>query len=388
MQLSVVILNYNVRYFLELCVLSVQNALEGIDGEIIVVDNNSSDDSCAMMQQHFPEIRLIQNKENLGFPKGNNSGAAQAKGRYSCVLNPDTVVAEDTFTKVLAFAESKKNLGIVGVKLIDGTGNFLPESKRGTPTPFVAFTKMFGLYKIRPKFEVFGKYYAQHLSEDETGKVDILVGAFMLMKRKLYQGLGGFDENCFMYSDDIDISYRALQKGKDNYYFTETTILHYKGESTIKNGVYVKRFQEAMNFFYTKHFKVSVLFSVVTKVGIGLFSFIKMFQGQPKSKKATQIFHLYSANVELTNKMASVLQKKVSFHDLNTEKMVISSKISDEMPMEIVLDNNFVSFKQCISFMESNKNRGLTFKILPKNTAFLIGSDSSNERGSFVKIEG
>jgi GT2 family glycosyltransferase len=387
MQLSVVILNYNVRYFLELCVLSVQSALESIDGEIIVVDNNSSDDSCAMMELRFPEVKLIQNKENLGFPKGNNIGVDQAQGKYICILNPDTVVAEDTFTKVLAFAESKKNLGIVGVKLIDGTGSFLPESKRGTPTPFVAFTKMMGLYKIRPKFELFGKYYAQHLQADETGEVDILVGAFMFMKRQLYLELEGFDENCFMYSDDIDLSYRMLKKGKSNYYFNQTTVLHYKGESTLRDGIYMKRFQEAMNFFYKKHFRVSAVFSIVMKTGIVLFSLIKMLQAKPKSKKAPQSFLLYSSNLELATKMTSILQKKVGFHDLNTEKMVISSVIKDRSTVEILLDNHFVSFKECIHFMESFKNRGLTFKILPRNTNFLIGSDNSNERGVVVIIE-
>ena len=211
MQLSVIILNYNVRFFLELCVLSVQNAIQNIDAEIIVIDNKSQDDSCSMMKQRFPNVKLIENKENSGFPKGNNVGVAVAKGEYICILNPDTVVAEDTFTKALAFSKKQKNIGIVGVKLIDGTGNFLPESKRGIPTPFVAFTKITGLYKIFPK--TFGKYYAQHLSENETGQVEILVGAFMFMKRDLYNEIGGFDENCFMYSDDIDLSYMALKKG-------------------------------------------------------------------------------------------------------------------------------------------------------------------------------
>jgi GT2 family glycosyltransferase len=387
MQLSVVILNYNVRYFLELCVLSVQSALKDIESEIIVVDNNSSDGSCAMMQQRFPDIKLIQNNDNLGFPKGNNLGVAQAKGKYICILNPDTVVAEDTFTKVLAFAERQMNLGVIGVKLIDGAGNFLPESKRGVPTAFVAFTKMMGLYKIRPKFELFGRYYAQHVQENQTAKVDILVGAFMFMERELYLELAGFDENCFMYSDDIDLSYRALLKGKSNYYFHETTVIHYKGESTIRDGVYMKRFQEAMNFFYKKHFKVSTFFSIGMKIGIGFFSFIKMFEGKTISKKGPELFVFYSSNVNLVKKTAAVLQKKVGFHDLNSEKMVISSEVKDKEPVEILLDNHFVSFKECIHFMESFKNKGLTFKILPKNTTFLIGSDNSNERGVVVKIE-
>ncbi len=280
MQLSVIILNYNVRYFLELCVLSVQKALETIEGEIIVIDNNSSDDSCTMMKQRFPKVKLIQNKENVGFPKGNNIGVAQAQGEYICILNPDTVVAEDTFTKVLAFAKRQKNLGIVGCKLIDGAGNFLPESKRGVPTPWVAFTKISGLYKLFPKSKIFGEYYAGHLNENQTGKVAILVGAFMVMKRDLYLEVGGFDEDCFMYSDDIDLSYQILKKGKSNYYFDESAVIHYKGESTIKDETYLKRFQEAMQFFYKKHFKVSVLFSAFMNIGIVFFSLIKMFQGK------------------------------------------------------------------------------------------------------------
>ena len=225
MQLSVIILNYNVRFFLEQCVLSVQKALEGIDGEIIIVDNNSSDDSCAMMKQLFPAIKLIENKENLGFPKGNNMGVAHAKGDYVCILNPDTVVAEDTFSKILQSENWQPNTGIIGCKLIDGNGNFLPESKRGVPTPWVAFTKIFGLYKMFPKLELFNQYYAQHLSENSSGKVDILVGAFMMMKRDLYNEIGGFDENCFMYSDDIDLSYSVIKKGKHNYYFAETSVI-------------------------------------------------------------------------------------------------------------------------------------------------------------------
>lgn len=391
MQLSVIILNYNVRYFLELCVLSVQSALSNIDSEIIVVDNNSQDGSCEMMKKHFSNIKLIENKSNLGFPKGNNIGVAQAKGEYVCILNPDTVVAEDTFTKVLAFAERQKDLGIAGVKLIDGTGNFLPESKRGIPTPFVAFTKVMGLYKISSKFELLGKYYAQHLSENETGKVDILVGAFMLMKRNLYQELGGFDEDCFMYSDDIDLSYRVLKEGKSNYYFHETSVIHYKGESTIKDGIYIKRFQEAMQFFYKKHFSLagsgSLVFSLFMKIGIVFFSFVKMFQGQAKIKIKPKFFVFYSSNEELATKLALIFQKKVSFHDLKTEKMVISSWNLGKAGTEILLDNHFVSFKESVNFMESLKNKGLTFKILPKGANFLIGSDNSRERGAVVKIE-
>jgi GT2 family glycosyltransferase len=232
-----------VRYFLEQCVRSVQKALENIDAEIIVVDNNSTDASCEMMKQLFPQITLIENKENLGFPKGNNIAVQQAKGEYICILNPDTVVAEDTFEKILNFKFQIPNsqLGIIGCKLIDGTGNFLPESKRGLPTPYVAITKIFGLYKIS---NFFGKYYAQHLSENQSGKVDVLVGAFMMMKRDLYLKVGGFDENCFMYSDDIDLSYMIQKLGMENFYFHETSLIH----SEMRCSFFIKSILKNLGF--------------------------------------------------------------------------------------------------------------------------------------------
>ena len=377
MQLSVIILNYNVRYFLELCVLSVQNAIQNLDAEIIVIDNNSQDDSCEMMKKRFPNVKLIENKENSGFPKGNNIGVALAQGDYICILNPDTVVAEDTFTKVLAFAKEQKDLGIVGVKLIDGTGNFLPECKRGTPTPLVAFTKITGLYKIFPK--TFGKYYAQHLSENETGKVEILVGAFMLMKRELYTEIGGFDENCFMYSDDIDLSYMALQKGKSNYYFHETSVVHYKGESTVKDGTYMKRFREAMNFFYKKHFKVSLLFSVFMEMGIVYFSFVKRFQGKPKPKLEPEMYILVSDNEILAQKIEKQLNRKVQLQKKE-------QSFSKSSKTEIIFDQNYLNFKDIIQTLEANKNKDYTFKILPKSSSFMIGSNSSFDRGEIVQI--
>ena len=391
MQLSVIILNYNVRYFLEICVLSVQNALSQIDGEIIVVDNNSQDGSCEMMKQRFPNVTIIQNNDNIGFPKGNNIGVAHAKGEYICILNPDTVVAEDTFSKIVAFAKEQKKLGIIGCKLIDGAGKFLPESKRGVPTPWVAFTKIVGLYKLFPKSKLFGKYYAGHLAENQTGKVDILVGAFMVMKRELYLEVGGFDEKCFMYSDDIDLSYVVAKAGKDNYYFHDTTIIHYKGESTIKDGTYMKRFQEAMNFFYNKHFSTdglqSLFFTFFMKVGIVFFSFIKKFQGQPKFKTAPIQFELYSSSAEMATKLTAVLQNKVSYHYLKTEKEVISCLNKSVVGSEIILDNESISFQECIAVLESSVNKGLTFKIIPKNANFLIGSNNSNERGEIIKME-
>src|SRR5690606_6279326 len=262
MKLSVVILNYNVRYFLEQCIRSVQKALKDIPSEIIVVDNNSSDGSCEMVRSVFPEITLIANKDNVGFSKANNQGVALAKGEYVCILNPDTAVGEDTFLQVLEFIQKKDNPGAVGVKLIDGTGNYLPESKRNVPTPRVSYYKMLG--KNHPRFP----YYATHLQEDESGAVSVLVGAFMLITKSLYRAVGGFDEDYFMYGEDIDLSYKLLQGGYKNYYFGKTTVLHYKGESTTKDKVYFERFYGAMSIFYRKHFKANNIFKWLINIGV------------------------------------------------------------------------------------------------------------------------
>ena len=386
MQLSVVILNYNVRYFLELCVLSVQEALLNIDAEIIVVDNNSSDDSCGMMKSRFPNVKLIENATNSGFPKGNNIGVAQAKGDYICILNPDTVVAEDTFEKILAFAEKQTNLGIVGCKLIDGTGNFLPESKRGVPTPWVAITKIFGLYQFFSKSSIFNRYYAQHISENQTGKVDILVGAFMIMKRDLYIAVGGFDENCFMYSDDIDLSYMVLKEGKSNYYFHETSVIHYKGESTIKDRLYMKRFREAMQFFYKKHFRISLLFDVFMKIGSFFFTLAKKNKGNTSEIKIDK-FILFSEDEVLKNKLKNQFHNKILCQSKIGVNELISRHYAIKEQIEILLDNNSFSFKTIIDFIEVNKNQGFTFKIRPKNASFIIGSNNSNDKGKVIKID-
>ncbi|MFM7018635.1 glycosyltransferase family 2 protein [Flavobacterium sp.] len=375
MQLSVIILNYNVRYFLEQCVLSVQTALEGIDGEIIVIDNNSSDESCTMMKQQFPGIKLISNSENLGFPKGNNIGVEQAKGEYICILNPDTIVAEDTFSKILNPSNWNSNTGIIGCKLVDGAGNFLPESKRGIPTPWVSFTKIFGLYKIS---NLFGKYYAQHLSENQSGKVEILVGAFMVMRKDLYTEIGGFDENCFMYSDDIDLSYQALLKGKYNYYFHDTTVIHFKGESTVRDGTYMKRFQEAMNFFYRKHFKVSFFFSIFMNIGIVLFSIVKRFQGAKFEKIKPDAYCLISDR-ENKEELLHQLEKKIGtkFNDV----------VDESVKTEFVIDLSSVSCKKAIAFMVNNKRKNHTFKLISSNARFIIGSNNSNDRGEVLNLE-
>lgn len=273
MKLSVVIVNYNVKYFLEQCLLSVQRALQGVDGEVWVVDNASSDGSVAYLKERFANIHWIENAANVGFSKANNQAMRQAKGEYVLLLNPDTVVAEDTFTTCIRFMDARPEAGALGVHMIDGKGNFLPESKRGLPTPAVAFYKTFGLAALFPKSKTFGRYHLGFLGEHQTHEVDILSGAYMFMRKTALDKAGLLDETFFMYGEDIDLSYRIQQAGYKNYYLADTTIIHYKGESTKKGSLnYVKVFYKAMIIFSDKHFKGSQsgLFSLIIYFAIVL----------------------------------------------------------------------------------------------------------------------
>ncbi len=255
MKLSVVIVNYNVKHFLEQCLISVKKAMENVEGEIFVVDNNSVDGSVEMVREKFSQVHLIVNKRNLGFAKANNQAVRQAKGEYILLLNPDTVVEDDTFTKVINFMDAHPDAGGLGVKMVDGSGKFLPESKRGLPTPAAAFYKIFGLSTLFPHSKRFSKYHLGYLDENEIHKVDILAGAFMLLRGSVLKEIGLLDEIFFMYGEDIDLSYRITQGGYNNYYFPETRIIHYKGESTKKSSVnYVLAFYRAMVVFARKHF--------------------------------------------------------------------------------------------------------------------------------------
>lgn len=255
MQLSVIIVNYNVKYFLEQALLSVRKAAKGLEVETIVVDNNSVDGSGQMVLEKFPEVLFVQNYINTGFAVANNQAIKLAKGKYILLLNPDTVVEEDTFHKTLAFMEKHPEAGGLGVRMIDGSGKFLPESKRGFPTPFVAFCKTFGLSTFFPKSKLFNRYHLGYLPEFEINEIDVLAGAFMLMRKETLDKVGLLDEAFFMYGEDIDLSYRIVLGGYKNFYFPKTNIIHYKGESTKKGSLnYVKTFYQAMIIFAQKHF--------------------------------------------------------------------------------------------------------------------------------------
>lgn len=278
MKLSVIIVNYNVKYFLEQALLSVRRAGEAIDMEVWVVDNNSVDESVAMVREKFPEVQLIANTDNPGFSVANNQAIAKSKGEYILLLNPDTVVKEDTFQRCIQFMDDHSDAGGLGVRMIDGSGGFLPESKRGFPSPWVAFAKTFGLARLFPGSPLFNHYHLGYLDEHEVHEVEVLAGAFMWLRKSVIEEVGGLDEQFFMYGEDIDLSYRIVKAGYKNYYLPETTIIHYKGESTKKGSLnYVKTFYKAMIIFAQKHMgKQARLFVLMLRFAIYLRAFLTL----------------------------------------------------------------------------------------------------------------
>lgn len=290
MKLSVVIVNYNVKEELTFCLSSVQQALQDIEGEVFVVDNHSADGSCDVVKTLFPWVTLIENAENLGFARANNIAIKKSCGEYVLLLNPDTVVEQDTFSKMLAFMDEHDNCGGLGVKMLDAQGTFLPESKRGIPTPWVAFCKLFGLYKLFPKSEKCNRYYLSNIPHDLVAEVEILAGACMLLRKSVLDEVGLLDETYFLYGEDVDISYRILQAGYKNYYFPETSIIHLKGASTKKLEVKsVREFYRSMEIFCERHFtQYNKLFLFFVKIGINVrmaFAMLGLFVRKLFTKK-------------------------------------------------------------------------------------------------------
>lgn len=351
------------RYFLELCLKSVQAAIINLKAEIIVVDNGSSDESCIMVKALFPNVILIENKMNYGFSKGNNIGVSIAKGEYVCILNPDVVVAEDTFETLLKFKESKENLGILACRLVDGSGAFLPESKRNIPSTRIAIKKLLGYSH---------GYYANQIGEFEIGEVPILVGAFMLLKKEIFDQVNGFDEDYFMYGEDIDFSYRIHKLGYKNIYLGSTSIIHFKGESTIWDKNYVKRFYGAMQVFYKKHFKRNLLYNLIVWIGIKIAYLIIR---KPKVVQES-IEHYVMVSNTIPERLEAILNKPIHLE--------MDLKYTNQNT-EFILDANVFSYKKIIDYMSNSIiDQKRKFKILPKNSNFIIGSNSSKNRGEVI----
>ncbi|MDB9712840.1 glycosyltransferase family 2 protein [Flavobacteriaceae bacterium] len=370
MVLSVIIVSYNSSSFLELCLISVQKSfLEAkIKSEIIVVDNSSSDDSCEVIKNKFPSVLLIKNKVNLGFSKANNIGVSKANGRYICILNPDTVLMENTFSKILDFYKSKKKVGFVGCHMIDGNGVFLRESKRSIPSFFSSLMKIIGI----------SKFYYSNLDKNERGYIDVLAGAFMFTEKHIYDSVNGFDEDYFMYGEDIDLSYKVLKRGYLNYYLGDVKIIHFKGESTDKNSTYISRFYNAMYIFYLKHFNKYLLSKIF------MFSFFKFIISFNKLAMLSVFNNKLSySNIYYDNKFLVTRSSVDKFNFKGTKinlDYIKAKKIQNSL---IVFDLNSIFLSEIIHQYELLSKTN-SFRIIVPNTNFYIGSDYENRKGQIV----
>lgn len=380
MQLSVIIVSYNVKYFLEQCLYSVEAACKNIDAEIFVIDNASPDNTFEYLQPKFSSTKFIKNNLNEGFAKANNKALQLANGNYVLYLNPDTIVAEDTFLNCIHFLEEQNNAGTVGVKLIDGSGNFLPESKRAFPSIIASFFKMSGLAKLFPHSPIFNRYAAGNLDENKTHEVDVLPGAFLIARRDMLLRLNGFDEDFFMYGEDIDLSYRIQQVGYKNFYLGNFSIVHFKGESTQKEKPeHIKNFYAAMKIFVRKHYKKqSANFLKITIALSQAIALIKQNLSSIKKEKKDFNFLLVGDASDTASAEKILSANKKRFNKINSLHQFNQLSFSEKLA--IVFCTGVLSYSETISFIQKNKNKYAYFWH-KTNSQSIAGSSYRNAAG-------
>ncbi len=410
MQLSIIIVNYNVKYFAEQCLYTVINASKNLEAEVIVIDNNSTDGSRDFFNGKFADVHFIWNGENVGFSKANNIALQQATGKYILFLNPDTLVPEDCFEKCISFFKSTKDIGALGIRMIDGTGKFLKESKRGFPTLLTSFFKLCGLAALFPKAKIFASYYAGHLSQNQNHTVDVLAGAFMMVDKKVINKTGGFDEDFFMYGEDIELSYRIQQADYKNYYFAESTIIHFKGESTKKaSAKYVEVFYGAMKLFVKKHYGKTRagLYSIFIQIAVRLkmiFSSIKRILIQPvKKQKEINVPAVATFIVAAENEYSAIfsLLKKANLNwfivgriepgKINNSNALGSLKDLPELAnrfaiKKIVFCIGALSLKEITNVLQ-NTNFRVSYLFHTAGSTSIVGSNDKNTTGDCIAVE-
>lgn len=287
MKLSIVIVNYNVKFYVEQCIKSILRSDVDFPYDIWVVDNVSSDDSVSYLKVRFPEVHFIVNKENVGFSRANNQAIAASRSEYVLLLNPDTIVGEHVLSECVRFMDAHPQAGATGVAMLKDDGGFAWESRRGLPTPFTAFCKMSGLGALFPKSRLFGRYYMRYLDERQVNEIEVISGAFNMLRRSVLERVGVLDEDFFMYGEDIDLSYRILKGGYHNYYLP-VQILHYKGESTKKSSFrYVHVFYDAMLIFFNKHYRENHrLLGVLVHLAVVVRGFLDYCKNQKEKLSA------------------------------------------------------------------------------------------------------
>lgn len=268
-ELSIIIVNYNVKEFLLNLLSSIKKSLQNISSEIIIVDNASDDGSVELLKDKYPEVKLIVNNSNIGFGSANNQALEIARGKFILLINPDTIVKEETFSSMINFFNTHPDAGIAGCKVLNPDGTLQLSCRRGFPGPWTSFTKVMGLSKLFPKSKLFAKYNLTYLDENQTYEVDAVSGAFMMIRREVYDKIGGFDKQFFMYGEDLDLCYRAQKAGFKVFYVHTTEIIHYKGESTKRSSIdETKIFYDAMHLFVKKHFSTSLLIEAILQTAI------------------------------------------------------------------------------------------------------------------------
>lgn len=383
MKLSIIIVNYNVKYFLEQCLCSVMCAIEGLQAEVIVVDNASTDRSVEYLQPKFPSVKFIISQQNLGFGKANNIALKQCTGDYVLFLNPDTIIPEDCLQKSLAFIELKKDTGAIGIRMLDGGGHFLPESKRSLPTPVSSFFKLTGLAAVFPHSSLFNKYALGNLDEKENHEVDVLCGAFFLSKRNLLLELNGFDEDFFMYAEDIDLSYRIQKAGYKNYYFAESAIIHFKGESSSKSDTrYVRMFYEAMILFVKKHYsnKNKFALSMALQTAIVLRGLLSAMSA-PFRKKITGTQSPSDITL-MGDENAVERAKEKLLHLFPHTQMEIASPDKaafNDTKQELIFCMGLLTYKTTLLLVQQLSLPNV--KWFGKNTGSMVGSTHKNSQG-------
>ena len=384
MVLSIIIVNYNVKYFAEQCLCSVKKAIANLsllhgenEVEVFMVDNNSFDDSIAYLQPKFPFVQFISNKENVGFAKANNQALQIARGEYVLFLNPDTIVGEDCFVKCISFMEQNAQAGALGVHMIDGSGRFLKESKRGFPTAWVSFCKMSGLINVFPKSKLFSGYYLGHLNENKNHAIEAIAGAFTLVKKHVLEKTGGFDEQFFMYAEDIDLSYRIRQAGFTNYYLADTSIIHFKGESTKKDIGYVKLFYKAMRQFVQKHYRGNSAWYVsMLNAAIWMKAGLETIGRKQQNNTSTAI----NIKAFLTGDEKSIAEAEVI---ANASKRILVENRNEANEI-ILCEGDQFSFVEMIKAMQQSP--GKKYKMHSAGSGSIAGSYDSNTQGEVMLL--
>jgi N-acetylglucosaminyl-diphospho-decaprenol L-rhamnosyltransferase len=382
MILSVIIVNYRVKHFLELCLHSVQKALRGVDAEVIVVDNHSGDDSVTFLRPLFPAVTFIVNTVNIGFARANNQALQQARGDYILFLNPDTILPEDIATRCISFLQSTPGIGGLCPRMIDGSGRFLKESRRGFPSPWVAACKLFGLTALFPHSRLFATYYLGHLPAGRSHPSPVLSGACLWISRSALTRVGPFDGDYFMYAEDIDLSYRLEQAGYVNYYFADATIVHFKGESTQKDIRHIRQFYKAMSQFRRKHFNsgLSRVFAsgldvaIWLRAGLGAIGRIGRRRPPPPSPRRTWLTG-DPVTIGRLRPFLAISEERSPAPDLQQ---------ADEI---IFCEGEKFSFKDCIAALESSSsNPHRQVKFYAAGSQAVVGSASRDGRGEIWVI--